>query len=148
VRGQGSFVVVLQIVSCSGITALSGNQTPVTQSNARNISDNPKQKQTLKWAITALILMPTFCIYFYSFGILCSETCHTYQIQRSQVKCFALQQPHKLSYVRPTGADLAVRSTRLSSSIFRHAAAVRQGRWLKKSILDHSQSSSRDVAVR
>jgi hypothetical protein len=45
-RGMRS-LVVLQIVLCSGITPLSGNRTPVTKFNARNISDRPKQKRTL-----------------------------------------------------------------------------------------------------
>jgi hypothetical protein len=112
-RGKGSLVVLPQIVLCSGIIALSDNRTLVTQSNDRNISDYPKQKRTLKLAITALILMPTFRVYYYCFGILCPETCHTYQILRSQVKSFTLQEPHKLSCVRTIGSELAVDSTRL-----------------------------------
>jgi hypothetical protein len=51
--------MVLQIVLCSGITALFGNETPGTQPNAGNISDNLKKKKTSKLEITALILIPT-----------------------------------------------------------------------------------------
>ena len=79
-EGKGSLFVVLQIVLCSGITAMTGNRTPVAQSTARNISDHPKQKRTLKLAITTLILIPTLCI-----ALLEPETRHTYQIQRLQV---------------------------------------------------------------
>jgi len=61
VRGMGRIVVVLQIVLCGGITTLSGNPTPVAQSTARNISDSPKRKRTLKLPIDLLILMLTFC---------------------------------------------------------------------------------------